>query len=81
MYRIQSPGGGASGTGSAGGQAPTKQASWERAWVLKLRGLSKMSLLGLTGALSGVPEGCSPRKWPNPVGAKTLGGSLEPPES
>jgi hypothetical protein len=46
-------------TGSTGGQAPTKQAPWERAWVVKSQGLNKKSQLELNvgGLTWGCPQG------------------------
>jgi hypothetical protein len=52
---IESPGGRAPGIGRAGGQAPMKQTSWGRVWVLKLQGLNKESWLGL--GIGALPRG------------------------
>jgi hypothetical protein len=82
-HRIESPRGRAPGTGSTGGQSPTKQATWGRAWVIKPQGSNKKYRLGLgVGALPGMFQGdAALGSGLAPWAAKPLGGSPGPSET
>jgi hypothetical protein len=63
------------------GQAPTKQASWRKASMVKSQGLHYPGMEKALRALSGGPKGQDQRMWPSPVGDKPFAGGPNPPEA